>query len=133
MKSLFRNIFLYTLVLFLLDALIPGVHVVGGFFSYLFGGVVLTFLHLILRPILAVFAMPLNILTFGASSFIITVVILYILTVCMPQVSISAFTFSGSHFAGFVIPKVEVNTFFAYILSATTMSLLVSLIEWLKE
>jgi putative membrane protein len=105
--------------------------VYGGFATYLVAGLVLTLLLMILKPILNVLALPLNIITLGLFSFVINVIIFYILTVLVVGIIISSFTFPGFSFAGFIVPKIYFNTFFAFVLVSFLQSFMVSFLSWL--
>ncbi len=97
----------------------------------LVAGFVLTLLLKILKPVLSLLSLPLNIITLGLFSFVINVIIFYVLTVLVVGIVISSFTFSGISFAGFVVPKIYFNTFFAFVLVSLLQSLIVTLLGWL--
>ena len=131
MKSKITNILFYSFALFSLTLVLPGVKVSGGMPTYLLGGVVLSLMFLILKPVLNIIALPLNFVTLGSFSFLINVIILYLLTVFIGNISISSFEFSGLKFAGFVVPKFFVNTFFAFILASLLLSIIFTFLTWL--
>lgn len=133
MRALIRNTAIYAFSLSLFPQLFAGVNISGGLTTILAAGLLLTILFWILRPILNILLLPLNILTFGAFSFITNVVIVYLLTVFLPRISIEAFIFPGASFTGFVIPRIEFNTFFAYIVVTVVFSAIVSGIQWLID
>lgn len=133
MKTLIRNIAFYTLSLFILPFLLSGVKVVGGFPTLLLGGFILTLLFMFIRPILTILSFPLNLATLGLFSFFINVIILYLLTLFVPNIMIQAFQFTGISFAGFIIPSMSINVFFAYFLSATIVFLTVSILTWITK
>ena len=131
MKSLVRNTLLHALSLLLLDSMFSGVTVLGGWTTFIIGGFIFWIMTLILRPVVNIITLPARIVSFGLLSFISNAVLLYILTIILTDISIRAFTFSGFHFLGFVIPKVYLNTFFAYVFCAFVFSLFESFYEWL--
>src|SRR6266446_3948954 len=114
MKTITRNIAIYTFALYLLPKIIPGVHINGGFWTLVVGGFALAFMFLILRPILNIISFPVNILTLGLFSILTNVFILYLLTVFVTGISIEPFTYGKSNMLGFIAPKIAFNTFFAY-------------------
>jgi putative membrane protein len=93
----------------------------------------LSVLFFIVKPILNIITLPLNIITLGLFSFVINAVILYLLTIFVPRISISAFAFSGYSSLGFVIPAFSVNTFFAFIFASISLSLVVGFLRWLTK
>lgn len=133
MKPFFRNCLFNGFSLFFLSQILPGVKITGGFFTYIIGGVALTLLFIILRPILRILSLPLNLVTLGAFSFLTNVIIFYSLTVLVIGITISSFTFPGFSYAGFVIPAVGLNTLFAFIVVAFLQSVCVSFLNWLIE
>jgi putative membrane protein len=130
-KSLLRNILLNALCLFLLAQIISGLNISGGFWAYILSGFCLTILFFIVKPILNLISLPLNILTLGLFSVVTNGIIFYLLTVFIPNVKISGFTFQGFSYAGFIIPKFGIGTFLAFIVIACFQSLLFAFIKWL--
>lgn len=134
MKSLLRTIVVNSVALFAITQLLEGVKIDGGFTTFLFSGLVLSILSIIIKPILKIIALPINIITLGGSAFILNVaisaIVLYFLTIFVPQITITSFTFKGMNLAGFVIPKFFVGNFLAFIISALLISLIVKISEW---
>lgn len=133
MKSLLRASLINAFSLFILTQILSGVKVSGGISSYVLGGLALAIIYKILKPILNIISFPLNIVTMGATSFLINILLFYIATSLIPQISINAFTLNGASFGGFIVPTMHLNTFFAYAVAAFTQSVLVSFISWLRK
>ena len=131
MKPFFRNCLFNAFSIFFLSQILSGVKVSGGLFTYILGGIALTLLFLILKPILNLLALPLNIVTLGMFSFLTNIVIFYLLTVFVIGISISAFTFTGISYAGFKVPQIYFNTLFAFIIVSFLQSICVSFLNWL--
>ena len=133
MKSILRKIVFYAVSLFLTSQIITGLTISGGLTTYLIGGIVLSMLFLVVKPILSIVTLPLNIITLGLFSFLINAIILYLLTIFVPNVSISSFTFKGFAFAGFVIPSLYVNNFFAFVIASILLSFIEGALKWLTK
>lgn len=133
MKTIIRNSFVYGLALFLLSLFDQGLVIQGGFSTYVFGGLALCLLFMILKPILNILSLPLNIITLGLFSFLTNTIILYLATVFVPQIRITAFTFPGASLSGFIIPQITFNTFFAFVVSAGLLAFIVGVITWLTK
>lgn len=131
MKTILRNTLIYALALVLLEQIDGGLQIQGGITSYLFGGLALSLLFMLLKPVLNILSLPLNIITLGFFSFLSNTIILYIATVFVPQIKISSFTFNGASFAGFIVPQMYFNSFFAFVITALILSFVVGAIEWL--
>lgn len=131
MKGLLRLFLFYTISLFISTQLLSGFKLTGNVQTYIVTGIILTIMMLLLKPILKLLSMPLNLITFGLASFLINAVILFLLTVFVPQVTISPFTLPGISFLGFVIPPIGLNKWFAYIIASVVLSGVYSLLTWL--
>ena len=133
MKSILRNVAFYSFALFLVSQVLTGVKVSGGFWTYILGGIVLSILFLVVKPVLRIITLPLSIITLGVFSFLLNTIILYLLTIFVTSITVSAFTFNGFAFAGFVAPKISLNNFFAFIAASILLSLIVGGLKWLTE
>lgn len=133
MKSILRNIVFYSFSLFLTSQIVSGLKISGGPAAYITGGIVLSLLFLLVKPILSIITLPLTIITLGWFSLIINAIILYLLTIFLTNISITAFTFPGLDFSGFVIPQFYVNNFFAFVIISILLSYIISLLKWLTE
>jgi putative membrane protein len=130
-KSILRKIIFYGIALFLTAQASIGVSISGGLTTYVVGAVVLSLLFMIVKPILGIITLPLNIITLGLFSFLINAIILYFLTILVPNISITAFEFKGLSFLGFVVPKLSINSFFAFAIASIIISLIVEFLRWL--
>lgn len=133
MKSFFRTVIFNSFSIFFLSQILPGVKVSGGIITYILGGLALTFLFIVLRPILNILSLPLNILTLGMFSFLTNIIIFYLLTVLVAGITITSFTYPGLNYSGFVIPQIYFNTLFAFLIVAFLQSICVSFLNWLIE
>lgn len=126
-----RNSAVNTLSLFILTLVLSGVRVEGGYATFIIGGAMLAILFKVLKPMLSLVSLPLNLITLGTFSFLINVLLFYLATTFIPQISIKAFVFEGISFGGFVIPKIALNTFFAYVAASFLHVSIVSTLNWL--
>lgn len=110
-----------------------GLKIEGDFLIYLSAGIVFYIISFILNPVLKLITLPINVATLGFFSFLINAPIFYLLTVIIPQVKISDFTFQGLSLVGFVIPRIYFGTFFAYIVVSIVFSAIISGIKWITE
>ncbi len=133
MKGLIRNTVINGVSLAILDQIIPGVTIHGGFKTYVFAGLVLSLLLLIIKPILNIFSLPLNMVTLGLFSFFTNSIILYLLTIVVTDINITKFTYPGFTYAGFVVPTMNFNTIFAFIITAAVLSFIIAFFEWLTK
>lgn len=132
-KPFLRNCLFNSFSIFFLSQILLGVKISGGLFTYVLGGIALTLLFIILKPVLNILSLPLNLVTLGMFSFLSNVIIFYLLTVFVTGISIISFTFPGYTYNGFVIPSIYFNTLFAFIIVAFLQSICVSFLNWLVE
>jgi len=133
MKTIVRNISLYTFSLFLLPQIIPGVNIEGGFPTLLIGGIALALMFLVIKPILNIITLPVNIITMGLFSIFTNAFILYLLTIFISGVTIHPFTYPRTEIFGAIIPKIDFNMFFSYIYTAFVLSFIDSFFSWLTK
>ena len=125
-----RNTLLNALCLFLIAQVVSGLQIAGGFFTYILAGLCLTLLFKLLKPVLNLISLPLNVITLGLFSVVTNGIIFYVLTIFIPSVNIAAFTFPGVSYLGFIIPKIGVGTFFAFIVIAALQSVVFGFMKW---
>lgn len=131
MKTILRNLAIYGLILFLLDLFIPGVTISGGLWTYVIGAVTLTIFFVILKPILSIISFPVNMVTLGVFNIVINALLLYLLTIFITNISITAFTYARTSLFGIIFPMTTFNTFFAYLYAAFVLTVINSFIRWL--
>lgn len=76
------NLLVSALVVFVLANVMPGV-AISGYGSAIIVAVVIGLLNAIVRPILGILSLPINILTLGLFSFVITAVIILLASAIM--------------------------------------------------
>lgn len=133
MRYLLRNTAIYAFTLYILPHFISGLKLYGGIPTAIVGGIALTLMLMILKPVLNFISIPLNILSLGVFSTLTNVFILYLLTVFITNISITAFTYPGAHFAGFIIPSLHFNTFFAFVVCAGILSAISGILSWILK
>ena len=131
MKSILRSIGIYLLALYFIPQIVPGFTIEGGFLTLLIGAVILAFMFLVLKPILNIISFPINMVTLGLFSIITNALILYLLTIVVPNITVQPFTYPSTHLYGFITPTITFNTFFSYTFSAFILSCINSIIRWL--
>lgn len=131
MKTILRNTVFNAISLYILSVTLAGVKISGGLETLVIGGFLLSLLFRILRPVLSMFSLPLNLVTLGLFSFFLNAILLYILTVLLPNIIISSFTFNGFTVAGFVVPVMHFGTLWAYVVAAGLLSIVMNFFDWL--
>jgi len=93
--------------------------------------VVFSFFYLFVRPILKIFSLPLNLITFGLFSLLINVILLYLLSSVVAGFKIVPFHFSGAEIAGFSLPSLYLNAFISAFVASIALSSLNSVLFWI--
>ena len=133
MKGFLRKSVINAVSLYIVSQVLSGLEIQGGVPTFILAGAVFSVISFVGRPILTIITLPLNLITLGAFSFIINVALLYLLTIFIPQISISPFTFEGFSLSGFVIPQFSFNLFFAYVACSVLLSIVFSFLTWLTK
>lgn len=133
MKSLLRSILFYTVALYLVVTYIPGIKLKGGIEIMISAGILLSILMIFVRPLIKIVTLPINILTLGIFSGFASVIILFLLTRFIDQLSIQAWTLARFEYQGFVIPKTYISTFWTYILVSSIISVITNALNWLCD
>lgn len=131
MKSITRSICFYTLALYFLPMLIPGLKISGGFLTFLIGGIALMLMFLVLKPILNIISFPINLVTLGLFSIFTNAFILYLLVFFVIGISIIPFSYPPFEILGFAVPKISFSLIFAYTYTAFVLSFIDSFFSWL--
>ncbi|MEK7577598.1 MAG: phage holin family protein [Patescibacteria group bacterium] len=124
MKYLLKVLFFHSFALWAVSQVIPALTIASGWQPLLFAGGILTLLTLLVTPLLKILFIPINILTFGLLSWVIHVIVLYMLTIFVPSVGVAPWHYQGATFAGFVIPAIS----FSYTISLIIVSLAVTFV-----
>lgn len=132
MKSLIRSLIFNIFALQIATSLIPGVSYNGGLKTIGLTGLTLALFNLLIRPIINLFLLPINLLTLGMFRWVVNVIILYLLTLIIPNFMIHGFKFAGFSFGSFVIAPVFVNAFWNTILTSFFLSFVLGFLYWLK-
>lgn len=133
MKHAIRSFIYNAAGLWLTAQLLPTVVILGNWKILITAGVVLTLLTIFVQPILKILFLPINFITFGLFSWIINVILLYLLTIFIPQVEIHEWTFPGFSWQGFVLPSYHVNYWFALIISSLSITCIANILRIASE
>lgn len=131
MKVLLRAILLNLLVLYLTDVVYPGFSLNHTAKALLSAAIIWWILNKIVKPIIKILLLPINLITLNLFSWVINVLTLILLQMIVDGVKISTYAFPGFNFEGFVIPPINVNLFFSYLITSITLNTFMSFIKWL--
>lgn len=133
MKYLVRVLLFNIFGLWLTAQILPTLVIASGWQPLISAGVVLSVLMLIVKPIFKILFIPINFLTFGLASWLINVILLYLLTVFVPEVQVQPWTFPGFSAVGFVVPSLHLTYQLALIASSLMVTFIVQLLHEVSE
>lgn len=133
MKHLIRVFLFNVFALWLTSQLVPALVTPGGWQIILFSGFILSILMLIVAPLLKILFIPINILTFGLLSWLVDVIVIYLLTVFVPEIRITSWAFGGASWQGFTIPPIHFNYFWALVITSLFISTITDLLHYVSE
>lgn len=133
MKSIVRSITTNTIALYLTSLILAGFVIQEDIFTLLIAAAVLTLLNKLIKPIIKLLLLPINLITLGLFSWMVAVITIFILTIIVDGVSISAFTFPGLSFQGFIVPSMKVNLPISYIISSLMIYAITSITRWIYK
>ena len=132
MKSLIRSFIFNIFSLQLAVNLIPGVSYEEGLKTLVLAAIALTFFNLLIKPIINLLLLPINLLTLGMFRWVVNVVILYLLTIVVPNLEIAGFQFAGFSYGNFFLPMAFINSFWNTVLVSFFLSFVLGFLYWIK-
>lgn len=133
MKSFLRGILTNFFSLFLVAKLLACLDFSENIIVLLLASLYLSVFNLVVKPVLNLLLMPINLLTLGASRWIINVVVLFLVTLFVHNFRIVAFTFPGLNISSLSLPAVHFSFFWALIIVSFILELLTSVINWVLK
>jgi len=132
MKTFIRHVIFYALALYLTTQIISGLDITPGLDTLLIGAIILAGFQVILEPVLNIFLLPLNVITFGLSSSLTTVVAVFLLTKLFYKVSIHPFQFGGLGFFGIEVKPFFAGIFLSYLIISVIIFAIVKFLKWIS-
>jgi len=130
MKSFLRTILINFFSLFFIAKFIGGINYSENFLVLFWAAVFLAVLNLLVKPLLNILMTPINFLTLGAFRWVINIIILFIVTLFIPEFKIIGFTISSFSRAGFTLPEIRLTFFWALFLISFLLEIIPSIIYW---
>lgn len=133
MKYIVRIFLFNTFALWLTSQIIPGVVIPNAWQPMLWVGFILSILMLIVKPILSILFIPINIMTFGLVSWLINVIVIYLLTILEPMIQIQPWDFGGATYGGFVIPPFHITYIVSLIIATFVLTFFTNIFHRMSE
>ena len=133
MRKLLRSFVFNLAALWLVAKNLEGVSYTGGYQTLLLTALALTAVNLLVKPLINLLLLPINLVTLGTFRWLVNVATLYLVTLLVPQFKIGAFVFPGFSYQGFIIPPIQLGTFWVYVLVSLFISLITSFLFCLTK
>lgn len=133
MKSLLRFLLVNTAAIYTVAYLLPGVDYSNSWEILLTTAAVLGVVNLVVRPLVKVVTLPINILTLGIFSWLINVLMVYLVTQFVPQFTVEAFSWPAFEWQGFTSPGLHFTAFWSLAITAFCISIITNTIWWVFD
>jgi len=133
MKYFIKTWVFYVFALWLTKELFPAFVVEGSWTTVFLSGLILSLLMLIIKPVLKILFIPINILTFGLLSWVINVIVIYLLTLVAPNVLVAGWSFPGIAWQGFTVPGTQLSYLVCLVITAISVTSITQFLEHITE
>lgn len=131
MRRFLRSLTIHAIVLWFIATSIGGVDFGDDPKLLLLGALALTLAGTLLKPFINLLLLPLNLVTLGTFRWVSSAITLYIVTLVVPHMKITAFTYPGLATDLFIIPSISFSVVWAFIIVALLISFFSSILFWL--
>lgn len=129
MKQLVKSLLFYALGFIAAAYLLPGFHFDLTQTLYL-AAFIFAILNSFVKPILNTVLFPLHFLTMGFLKPLISLGLLYAVSIILPNFKITGFEFQGFSAYGLTLPASTVNFLFTIVIASFIITLVYSILDW---
>jgi putative membrane protein len=123
MKHIFRSILVYSVAIATTSLFLPGIDYGNRIGTLLLTAIVMGVTNTFIRPILNLILLPINIVTLGLMGLLMNAIILFIVTLLVPDFNIVPFSITlGSN-------SYYLSLIWSYLVSATILSFISNIIR----
>jgi len=131
MKGILRSVLFNAVSIYAASMFISGLSYSNSLKVLFLSGAALTLAGYVVKPIIKIVTLPINFITLGVFSWVIDVFILYIVTVLVPDLTISGFTFNGFTHNGFIVPSFSLSQFWSFAVVSFAIAVFTSLLNYI--
>ncbi|MDO8503084.1 MAG: phage holin family protein [bacterium] len=131
MRRFLRSLTIHAIVLWFIATSVGGIDFGNDPKLLLLGALALTLADTLIRPFVNILLLPLNLVTLGTFRWVSSAITLYIVTLAVPSLKVTAFTYHGLATGFFIIPAVSFSVLWAFIIVALLISFFSSVLFWL--
>lgn len=133
MRAALRVIIFNATAIWLTSLVVIGLNYRRDLKTLLLASLALGVVNAIIKPLVKIVALPINFLTLGAFSWLISALMLHLVTLAVPGFTIKAFHFSGYNWQGFIIPAMNLTKFWSTVAASLGVSTLANFFSWLCQ
>lgn len=133
MKYIVRVFLFNVFALWFTSEIYPGFVIPSGWQTIVSSGFVLSILMIIVKPLLKILFIPINLITFGLFAWVVNVIVIYLLTIVVPQISITAWTFPGFTSSSFIISPFLLSYSASLIITTLGITVISHILHGLSE
>ena len=133
MKGIIRSFIFHIVALWFTTQLLPSLVIIGNWQTIVGAGMVLTLLTLFIQPLLKILFIPINFLTLGLASWLIDVILLWLLTVVVPQVQVRAWDFPVFSMGGITLAPTHISYGISLIITTLLLTLISSILRSVSD
>jgi putative membrane protein len=132
MKTLIRILIVEALVLYAISYITTGLNFENGTSSLIVTAIFLSIASFVVKPVINLFLLPLNLLTFGFFRFLTNAITLYLVDLVLKEFSVGQFFFKGLNHTLLITPSFSVPEGpFSYLAFSFLLSFVTGIIYWL--
>ncbi|MBI4033154.1 MAG: phage holin family protein [Candidatus Blackburnbacteria bacterium] len=131
MRRFLRSLSIHAIVLWFIAMYVGGVSFGNDLKLLVIAALALTLADGLIRPFINLLLLPLNLVTLGTMRWVSSAITLYIVTLVVPSLKITAFTYPGLSTGLFIIPAITFSVLWAFIVIALLLSFFSSILFWL--
>ena len=133
MKKILRHYVIVTYSLWLTSKIANGLVFENETKTLLITGIVFMGASLLAKPVINMLLLPINLVTFGFFRWVSSAVVLYLVTLTVPDFKLIKFAFSGYVSKWIELPSLNFQGFLAYVAFAFLISAITSFLFWLAN
>jgi len=131
MRKIVKHFIINTISLYTVSLAVNGIFFAQGTYTLLLAGIALTLATLVIEPIINIFLLPINLMTFGLFRWAGFAITLYLVTLIVPGFKLANFVFSGFSSYWFTIPSISLTGFLSFVAFSFIISLISSIAYWI--
>ena len=133
MRQLLKKITINSLGLLCIGSITGGINYQNNTLTLIIASICLMVLNLVIRPVLNLLFMPINLLTLGASRWLINIIILYSVTFFVDSFTIQPIKITTITISSFTYPGFDLSFFWSLVLISFLLEICISLFNWLLK